>query len=257
MSNIVEYIENPEIQTKFAMILGEEEKRDFLISLTELTQSDSYLSKCSPATVVNAAAMAAVLKLPIVKTLGLAYIVPYKGQAQFQIGYRGLIQLAIRSGFYKTINTTEIYQSQVVEFNPLHGHIFDFSKKREGKVVGYAGFYQLKNGFEKTLFLDISAVKNHARKFSKTINSQSSPWNTDFDAMALKTVLKMLIDKWGPKSLEMQKAISSDQAIINDFEGKSLSYDDNPRSNQTEDLSEKYQDIEIVDFDSEDGDLPL
>ena len=164
---------------------------------------------------MTAAMKAAVLNLPIEPSLGYAYIVPYKTQAQFQVGYKGLIQLAQRSGQVTRLNAGEVYESQYKGFNPLTEDLeVDMTAipKENEKVVGYFAFMRLANGFEKTVFWTKERVQAHGKKYSQSFSSKYSPWQSDFDAMARKTVLKHMLSTYAPLSTELQDAIVADNA---------------------------------------------
>ena len=169
----------------------------FVTSLLSVVNNNSYLKSAKPETVYMSAMMAATLDLPINPNLGFAYIIPYGDSAQFQMGYKGFIQLALRSGQFKTISSTKVYEGQIVEENPLTGYVFDWSKKTSDTVVGYAAYFSLINGFEKTFYMTSAQVNEHGKKFSKTYNNASGLWKKDFESMALKTVLKLL--QWQDK----------------------------------------------------------
>lgn len=159
--------------------------------------------------------------------MGFAYIVPFGGKAQFQLGYKGFIQLAQRSGQFKTISATPIYEGQLIEENPLTGFKFDFTVKKSQKVIGYASYFQLLNGFEKTLYMTIEEMDKHGKKFSQTYKQGYGVWKDDFDSMALKTVIKLNLSKFAPLSIEMQKAVLVDQSVIEDETGDKFQYADN------------------------------
>lgn len=157
---------------------------------------------------------AAILKLPVVKSLGMAFIVPYKkGDAmipEFQLGWKGLVQLAIRSGQYRIINVDEVYEGEFVLKNKLTGE-FDLSgKKVSDTVIGYFAHFELKNGFSKTLYMTVAKVTAHAAKYSKSYNSQYSPWKTEFAEMAKKTLIRLLLGKFGLLSVELSQAMGDD-----------------------------------------------
>jgi len=176
------------VQQRFEQLLGNK-SAGFISSVLQTVNNNNLLSKADPATVLNAAATAASLDLPINQSLGRAWIVPFKGQAQFQIGYKGFVELAQRSGKYKSINAIAVYENQYKGFNALTETIDgDFSVDGQGSVVGYAAHFELLNGFTKTVFWSREKVENHAKRFSKSFNN--GPWKSDFDAMAKKTVLK-------------------------------------------------------------------
>jgi recombination protein RecT len=226
-----------DVKKKFQEMLGKK-AQGFITSVLQITASNALLSKADPMSIYNAAAVAATLDLPLNNNLGFAYIIPYnqkyqdnngewksKQVAQFQLGYKGFIQLAQRSGQFKTISATPIYEGQIAVNNPLTGIVFDFDKKSE-TVIGYAAFFQLTNGFYKTLYMTIDDLKKHGVKYSKTFGNKNGLWNTDFDSMATKTVIKLLLSKYAPLSIEMQKAVTTDQATINNEDGTDVSYVD-------------------------------
>jgi len=180
--------------------------------------------------------MAAALDLPINPNLGFAYIIPYGNQAQFQVSYRGLIQLCLRSGQFKTISVTPVYEGQLIENNPLTGYKFDFNVKISDKVIGYCSYFSLINGFEKSLYMTVDEITAHGKKYSKTFGS--GVWKTDYNAMAQKTCLKLLLSKYAPMSIEMQKAIIADQAVIKNVEDMEVEYVDNGQ-----DISVKIEEV--------------
>jgi recombination protein RecT len=201
----------------------------------QIVASNGLLTKADPASIYQAAAVAATLDLPLNNNLGFAYIVPYNTKqpdgtfrvvAQFQMGYKGFIQLAQRSGQFKSIYAAPIFDGQIVSENPLEGYEFDFRIKSD-KVIGYAAKFKLINGYEATFYMSIDQLKKHGEKFSKTFGNKNGLWNTDFDSMAIKTVLKLLLSKFAPLSIDMQRAVITDQAVINDAETTDVTYIDN------------------------------
>lgn len=207
-----QYFSSESVQQKFEKLLGQKAP-GFISSVLQTVNNNSLLKNADPATILNAAATAASLDLPINQSLGRAWIVPFKGQAQFQIGYKGFVELAQRSGRYRSINAIEVYENQYKGFNALTEQIdADFSVDGTGKVVGYAAHFELLNGFTKTVFWSRDKVEQHAKRFSKSFGN--GPWKTDFDAMAKKTVLKYTLSNWGILSIEMQTAQLADQAVI-------------------------------------------
>ena len=202
---------NETMKRNFENIL-KENAGAFMASIIELYQSDSYLQQCDPNKVVLEALKAATLKLPINKGLGFGFIVPYKGNPQFQVGYKGIIQLAQRSGQYKYINAGEVYEGEVVNYNRITGMLEITGEASSDKIIGYFAYFQLKNGFEKAVYWSTEKVIAHAKKFSQAYKAgkKDSPWFTNFDAMALKTVLKSIITKYGPMSVEFANAMAQD-----------------------------------------------
>jgi recombination protein RecT len=182
----------------------------FSASVIELFTSEKALMDLDPKMVIMQAMKAAVLKLPINKSLGFAWIVPYKGVPQFQIGYKGLIQLALRTGEYRFINTSEVFEGEFKTANKLTGE-FDLTGKQTSEVVvGYFAYIELMNGFSKTLYMTKAQVEAHAKKYSASYSFPSSPWKTEFNAMAKKTVIRNLLTHYGYLSVEMANAIESD-----------------------------------------------
>lgn len=214
-STVKGLMENPSIKKRFEGVLKEKAPQ-YMSSIVNLVNSDTNLQKCDGMSVIASCMVAATMDLPVDKNLGYAWVVPYSSRAQFQMGYKGYIQLALRTGQYKAINVVEIREGELVSWNPLTEEIeVDFSKRESDAVIGYAGYFKLINGFEKTVFWTKEEVNNHANKFSKTINSKNSVWKSNFDAMAKKTVLRNLLSKWGILSIEMQKAYTADENLVN------------------------------------------
>lgn len=220
-----------DVKQKFKEMLGKR-ATSFITSVLQITAQNQLLAKADPMSIYQAAAVAATLDLPLNNNLGFAYIVPYndkqKGQvAQFQMGYKGFIQLAQRSGQFKSLASTPIYEGQILEANPLDGYKFDFTKKTSDIVLGYAAKFTLINGFEATYYMSIDQLKKHGTQYSQTFKKGFGLWKDNFDAMASKTVLKLLLSKYAPLSVDMQKAVVVDQAVINDYETIDVSHIDN------------------------------
>ncbi|MDY5098714.1 MULTISPECIES: recombinase RecT [Clostridia] len=242
-------ISNDEIRTKFDDVLGKK-SNGFIASLIAASKND--LKGVEPNSVLRSAMTAATLDLPIDKNLGFAYIVPYSNkktgvkEAQFQLSYKGYVQLAIRSGQYKTINAIEIYEHEIARTNRLTGEV-EFNENdsqiNRNKVVGYMAYFKLINGFEKAIYMSKEEMEAHAKKYSQSYSSKKdyvvkgSLWTTDFDSMAKKTVLKQLISKYGIMSIEMQTAVLNDQAVID--ENNNPKYVDNQVEQEIEENANK------------------
>ena len=177
----------------------------FMASMLDLYEGDDYLQNCDPQKVVMECIKAASLNLPLVKSLGYAYVVPYKNVPTFTIGYKGYIQLALRSGQYRRLNADCVYEGEEITFDRLSGALHISGEKTSDKAVGYFAYFQLINGFEKALYMTVEKIDAYAKKYSKSYSSNSSPWKTEFDAMAKKTVIRKIL-KYGPMSTEMQEA---------------------------------------------------
>ena len=232
------------IKRRFQDVLGKKAPQ-FMASIVNVVSASPQLKACDANSVMAAAFVAASFDLPIDSNLGFAALVPYKksfkdsetGQwykkslAQFQMMYKGFIQLAIRTGQYEKMNCSEVYEDEILSYNPITGEcefVTDFTQthQRENgetdKIVGYYGWFRLCTGFTKELYMSKGEVTNHAKKYSQSYrydlndNKTDSKWSTDFDAMAKKTVIKMLLSKWGILSVEMQRAITDDQKTFDE-----------------------------------------
>lgn len=230
-----DFFKQDSVQSKFKELLGNRANQ-FITSVLQIANNNAMLSNADPVSIYNAAATAAVLDLPINPNLGFAYIIPfnekqkdgsYISKAQFQIGYKGFIQLAQRSGQFKTLNCVAVYEGD--EDGDVYQRLINIIPKKPStnNIVGYAAFFQLLNGFEKVYYMDKSQIESHALKFSQTYKKNFGVWKDDFDSMAKKTVIKLLLNKYAPLSIEMQKAVITDQAIINDVNGEDVTYLDN------------------------------
>jgi recombination protein RecT len=212
------FIKNPSIQKTIEDRL-KGRAGQFTTSLLSVINNNSLLAECKPETVLQAAMTAASMDLPLNQNLGFAYMIPYKNkgvyEAQFQMGWKGFVQLAQRSGLYKTIAATPVFEGQLLTNDPLRGITFDWTvvPKAGAKPIGYAAYFELLNGFEKTMYMTLAEVTAHAKQYSQSYKSGFGPWKDNFEAMAEKTVLKLLLSKFGPLSTELQQAIVSDQGI--------------------------------------------
>lgn len=221
------YLNNNTVKRKFEEVLGKK-ANGFISSLLSLTNSTPALQQADPKTVLSAAMTAATLDLPINPNLGFAYIVPYRSkngmQGQFQMGYKGFNQLAMRTGQYKTINVSAVYEGQIKSIDPFTGDI-ERGEKESDKIIGYVAYFKMINGFEKYLYMTKEELEAHGKKYSQAYRSgKDCLWKSNFDSMAKKTVLKLLISKYGIMSIEMlgmDKALQADQAVI----GKNNTYE--------------------------------
>lgn len=182
----------------------------FVASLIDVYSNDHSLQKCEPGAVIAEALKAATLRLPINKNLGFAWIIPYGNVPQMQIGYKGYVQLAMRTGEYRFLNADVVYEGELKSCDKLTGHIDLSGEKISDKVVGYFAYLELLNGFSKTVYWTREAVEKHGKKYAPSYSNPKSRWQQDFESMALKTVLRNLITKWGIMSVEMMRAVDSD-----------------------------------------------
>jgi len=232
-----------EVRQKFQEMLGKR-ATSFITSVLQIVASNKLLAKAEPHSIYHAAAAAATLDLPLNNNLGFAYIVPYNEStknklgewvtvqvAQFQMGYKGFIQLAQRSGQYKLINAVDVREGELIGKNLLTGELVfkweqDEDKRDALPIIGYVSYFELLNGFSKIMYMSVKKLHAHASKYSKTYQKNKGKWVDDFPSMALKTVLKLNISKYGPLSVDMQKAITFDQAIIKDADTMDVTYAD-------------------------------
>ncbi|WP_144618803.1 recombinase RecT [Acinetobacter pittii] len=236
---VQQYFKDQGALVKIKSILGEKAK-SFVTTVLQLTVTNSQLAFANPETVYAAAVTAATLDLPVNPNFGFAYILPYnvnkkckqnnwkddwQVEAQLQIGYKGFIQLALRSNQFKHINVCEVFaddnDEQIIErLTSL------FPPRKTGEVVGYVAWFKLLNGFEAHCNMNVSELKEHAYKYSKTYKKavddkkDYSTWHQNFDAMSKKTVLKQLLTSRAPLSVELQRAIETDQAVMRDVDGR-------------------------------------
>ncbi len=221
-------ITNENTQKYLKDVLGEK-KNSFVNNITALVSNNASLQKCDAVSVLYAGIKATALDLPLDANLGFAYVIPYGSQAQFQIGYKGFKQLALRTGLFRVMSETDVKEGEIKSFNRLTGEIefdwiSDYNERKNKHTIGYVSYFKLQNGFESTYYRSIDEINDHGKKYSKMYQKGSGLWKDEFDSMALKTVVKLNLSKNAPLSIEMQTAILADQAIITD---KGIHYIDN------------------------------
>ena len=244
------------VQNSFREVL-KDKAPSFMTNMLSLTNTDKTLAQCEPMSIITAAMTAATLDLPLDKNLGYAYLVPFKDykngnvqKAQFILGYKGYIQLAQRSGRYKALNVTPVYEGELISWNRLTEEIdFDPEKRVSDVVIGYCGHFELLNGFKKTVYWTKQEVENHRMKHNKMKDKKtlSGVWASDYDSMACKTVLRNLLSKWGILSIEMQTAEIRDERTMDfDTETNEIKIAE-PVFEQSEDT--------LQNFDAETGEI--
>ena len=238
-NNLVELktkLDAPSVKAKFESMLGKRAPQ-FITSISSVVQNNALLQKAEVNSIIMGAAVAASMDLPLNANLGYAALVPFNSKgggcfAQFQIMTKGWTELFIRTGQCQSLINEIVYEGQLVKKNKFTGeYVFDEDAKKSNKIIGYMAYFRLTNGYEKTEFMTVEEVKAHAQRFSQTFRSGAGIWKDSFDAMALKTVLKKLLTKWAPKSIEIQKAALFDQAVVDgnvtDLESAKPNYMDN------------------------------
>ena len=253
------------VKGRFSAILGNKSAQ-FCASLVNVVSGSEKLLECDPDSIVAAALVAATYDLPIDGNLGFSAIVPYKGKAQFQIMYKGFIQLAIRSGEYEKMNCSEVYEDELAVYNPITGEckfVTDFSRCSQrangeaDKIAGYYAWFRLLRGYTAELYMSRAEVENHAKKYSRSYQydlrygKRSSVWSTDFGAMAKKTVLKLLLSKRGILSIDIQRAVQDDQTVYGEI-ASAPAYADNPGPDilprQPDDVSDPFAEENQADL---------
>ncbi|MFZ7198521.1 recombinase RecT [Avibacterium avium] len=239
-----QFFERPVVKQKMQELVGKNSST-FATSIMQIANSNAMLKNADPMSIFNAACMAATLNLPLQNGLGFAYIVPFRNnktkttEAQFQIGYKGFIQLAQRSGQFKRLVALPVYKKQLVKKDFINGFEFDWEQEPEdGELpIGYYAYFKLVNDFSAELYMTHEEIERHAKKYSQTYRTYlekkakgqwaSSVWADNFESMALKTVMKLLLSKQAPLSVEMQNAVLADQSVIKDAKDGEFDYPDN------------------------------
>lgn len=224
MSNVIEvkkYLANASVRERVESLL-KDRAGQFITTVTAMVNANSKLAECEPNSLITSALTATALNLPINQSLGFAWIIPYKSKdgntyAQFQMGYKGFVQLAMRSGEFKKLDVVPVYEGDTDESVMTRLNSIITPEPPSDKITGYVAYMKLINGFEKTLYMTSEELKRHATRFSKSYTSKfasTNLWKDDFDAMAKKTVIKLLLSRYAPMNTDMIKAQESDQAVL-------------------------------------------
>ena len=270
------FFNSPAVKQKFSEVL-DGNGQQFVTSLLSIVTNNNLLAKATNESIMTAAMKAATLKLPIEPSLGMAYIVPYNrnekqgntwvkiNEAQFQMGYKGFIQLAQRSGQIRNINCDIVYKEEFLRYDKVYGTLHLKEEQVDsGEVEGYFASLELINGFRKMIFWKKEKVIAHAQKYSKTYDKQigdfksGTPWKTEFDAMAQKTLIKELLSKYAPLSTELQEAIIADNEDSNVNEVKRAKDVTPPESDNLSDLLGAPEETGVViDHEPENGQMDM
>ena len=220
---IASFLAKEAVKQNVESVVGVKDAQRFISSVVSAVQTNPSLAECTNQSILSAALLGHSLNLPQSPQIGMFYLVPFKNktgtEATFQLSYRGMLQLAMRSGQYKTIHVTDIRQGELSSYNPIED-IYEFtpetdiSKRMNLPVIGYYAFFELINGAKKGIYWTKEQIDAHAKKYSATYRKGFGLWSTDFDAMAKKTLLRQLISKWGIMSVDMERAYVGDQAVI-------------------------------------------
>lgn len=259
-TGIAAYLNNEEVKSNILSVVGEKNAKNFISSIVSAVQTTPALQKCTKISILNAALLGQALNLTPSPQLAMFYMVPYKNkgvdEAQFQLGWKGYVQLAIRSGQYRKIVTSEVREGEIKEFNPITEEfkldpVLDVQKRLSLPVIGYYAMLELTNGFRKEIFWTKEKMEDHAKQYSKGYasdlrnNTAYTFWSKNFDDMAKKTMLRQLISKWGIMSIEMQSAFESDMAVI-DADGNKRYVDNEDYAPEVENPFTKQEEV-IID----------
>ena len=246
------------MKKKINEMVGGKDGQQFVTAIISAVSTNPQLAECENSSIVSAALLGQALKLSPSPQLGQYYIVPFNNSdrgckvAQFQLGYKGYIQLAIRSGQYKKINVLAIKEGELIEYDQLNEEIKvnlieDEELREQAKTIGYYAMFEYMNGFRKTIYWTKQKMEAHALKYSKGYKAKKGYtfWEKDFDGMAYKTMLRQLISKWGIMSVDMQTAMEKDMAVIK--ENGDYEYIDN-NSNEIDVVSNEKSNEEKVEI---------
>lgn len=243
------------MKKKINEMVGGEKGQQFVTSIISAVSANPQLAECDNASIVSAALVGQALNLSPSPQLGQFYMVPFNDNkrgykvAQFQIGYKGYIQLAIRSGQYKKLNVLAIKEGELKRYDSLNEEIEvelieDEEKRENAETIGYYAMFEYLNGFRKTLYWSKAKMEQHALKYSMGYRAKKGYtfWEKDFDGMAIKTMLRQLISKWGIMSIDltMQKALESDMAVVKE-DGTYDYIDNNDIDDMKENIPETFE----------------
>lgn len=226
-TGLTAYLTQDAVKEQINKVIGGKDGQRFISAVISATTTNPGLKECSNSSILSSALLGESLKLSPSPQLGHYYLVPYNGkngkEAQFTIGYKGYIQLAIRSGMYKKLNVIAIKDGELVHFDPLTEEIEvnlieDEEEREDTETIGYYAMFEYTNGFRKAIYWSKKKMEKHALKYSAGYRTKKGYtfWEKDFDGMAYKTMLRQLISKWGIMSIEMQTAVANDMAVISE-----------------------------------------
>ena len=264
------YLTADAVKEQINKVVGSKNGTRFISSIVSAVNNNTMLQECTNSSILSGALLGESLNLSPSPQLGQYYLVPFKDKnkgttlAQFVLGYKGYLQLAIRSGQYKKINVLAIKEGELVRYDPLNEEIevnlIDDEEEREkAPTIGYYAMFEYTNGFKKSMYWSKAKMEQHAIKYSagyaadKRKGNQYTFWSKDFDGMAYKTMLRQLISKWGIMSIDLVTAIDSDMAVINSDGSKSYVETEEDVNNYTENSSDKVVDSEATEKKEDTG----
>lgn len=240
------------VKEQFERMLGKK-SAGFISNIISVAQSNTMFNNVDRNSIILAAAQAASLDLSINPNLGLAALIPYGNQCQFQLMRDAWVELCLRTGLFEYIVNEAVYEGELVERNRFTDtYVFDETKRTSDKIVGYMASFKLTNGYTKTVYWTIEECKAHGKKYSKTFGNPKGLWTSNFDAMAKKTVLKHLLKKYAPKSIEvLNRAQEVDQAAFTGtIDNPQPVYVDNDTQRPQQPMQD-FQEAEVVEPNAE------
>lgn len=258
------YLTADAVKEQINKVVGSKNGTRFISSIVSAVNNNTMLQECTNSSILSGALLGESLNLSPSPQLGQYYLVPFKDKnkgttlAQFVLGYKGYLQLAIRSGQYKKINVLSIKEGELVRYDPLNEEIEvnlieDEEEREKAPTIGYYAMFEYVNGFKKSMYWSKAKMEAHAIKYSagyaadKRKGNQYTFWSKDFDGMAYKTMLRQLISKWGIMSIDLVTAIDADMAIVNEDGSKSYVEVEEEMNNYTENEHEKIIDSEVTE----------
>lgn len=258
------YLTTDAVKEQINKVVGSKNGIRFVTAIVSAVNNNTMLQECTNSSILSGALLGESLNLSPSPQLGQYYLVPFKDKnkgttlAQFVLGYKGYLQLAIRSGQYKKINVLSIKEGELVRYDPLNEEIEvnlieDEEEREKAPTVGYYAMFEYTNGFKKAMYWSRAKMEAHALKYStgyaadKRKGNQYTFWSKDFDGMAYKTMLRQLISKWGIMSIDLVTAIDADMAIVNEDGSKSYVETEEDVNNYAENEPEKIIDGEVVE----------
>lgn len=223
LTKITNYLDAPVVKARFAQIMGERGASNYISSVLIAVADSKALQSCSPASIYTNALRAATLRLSVDPGVGQAYLVPFKGHATLIVGYKGLHDMAVRTNRYRYINVSPIYKGQVITEDQITGFHSIGGARNGNEVIGWIGAFEMLSrfgGYSKTMYMTVEEIHDHAKRYSKSYNRDDSPWQTEPAKMERKTVLRLLLRRWGyidPADVKELEEIENEEPIEAEF----------------------------------------
>lgn len=223
IARISNYLDSETVKARFVSVLGDRQAMPYIASVMITVKESKQLQECHPESIYTSALRAATLKLSTDPATGQAYMVPFKGRATLVVGYKGLYDMAVRTGKYRYINVGPIYEGQIVEENQITGFHSISGTRTSDKIIGWIGAFEMNpergqtTGFGKTIYMTVEEIHAHAKEYSKSYNNDGSPWKKETKKMERKTVLRLLLRRWGymdPADVETLNETEADDSVV-------------------------------------------